>query len=177
MQTAWILTIFIFTMAFFLIFFTVYFFRPKKDDKFISTRPEKDLVDPEDIPLPHRVEPGWPATITTSSGKIAEARIASITHGSAFIESPLNLAIGEKFFLTIHLPDRPHLQLRAEVTWSNLHLPPEKVINRGTGIRFIEAGEEAVCLINDTIAQHGLALKEAETGPAGLTQRITRGAR
>jgi len=47
-----------------------------------------------------------------------------------------------------------------------MHLPAEKVIKRGLGIRFIEAGEDAVCLINDTIAQHAAALKTAENPAA-----------
>ena len=158
MQKAWFMTMFVFTIAFFLVFFAVYFFRPKKEDKLYPAKPERKPIDPEDIVLPHRAEPGWPATIETSSGQTAEGRIASVTHGSAFIESPVNLAIGEKFQLTIHLPERTPIQLRAEVTWSNLHLPPEKVVNRGLGIRFIEAGEEAVCLISDTIAQHAATL-------------------
>ena len=167
MQMAWAMTMFVFTLAFFLVFFVVYFFRPKKDDKIIPANREKELLDPEDISLPHRAEPDWPATIETSSGKTAEASIASITHGSGFIKSTMKLAIGEKFQLTIQLPERTPLQLRAEVIWSNMHLPVEKVVNRGMGIRFIEAGEDALCLINDTIAQHALTVKTGETVPPG----------
>ena len=166
MHMVWFMTMFVFTVAFFLIFFAVYFFRPKKDDKIISFDLERELIDPEEITLPHRVQPNWPATIQTSSGNTAEVTIASITHGSGFIESDMKLAIGEKFQLTINLLDRPHLQLRAEVIWSNLHLPPEKVVNQGLGIRFIEAGEDAICLINDTLSQHAIALKTEETAPS-----------
>ena len=160
MHMVWFMTMFVFGVAFFLIFFTVYFFRPKKDDKIIPINLERELIDPEEISLPHRAEPNWPATIETSSGKTAEANIASITHGSGFIASTMKLAIGEKFQLTIHLPDRSPLQLRAEVIWSNMHLPAEKVVNRGMGIRFIEAGQDAICLINDTITQHAITAKE-----------------
>jgi len=167
MQMAWAMTMFVFTVAFFLVFFAVYFFRPKKDDKIIAANREKELLDPEEISLPHRAEPNWPATIETSSGKTAEGSIASITHGSGFIKSTIKLAIGEKFQLTIHLPDRAPLQLRAEVIWSNLHLPAEKVVHRGIGIRFIEAGEDALCLISDTIAQHAMPVKTEETAPSG----------
>ena len=167
MQMAWVMTMFVFTAAFFLVFFVVYFFRPKKDDKIIPANREKELRDPEEISLPHRAEPDWPATIKTSSSKTAEARIASITHGSGFIKSPMKLAIGEKFHLTVHLPDRSPLQLRAEVIWSNLHLPDEKVVNRGMGIRFIEAGEDALCLISDTIAQHAVTVQTEDTAPSG----------
>ena len=166
MQMVWFMTMVVFTVAFFLIFLAVYFFRPKRDDKIIPVNLERELIDPEEIALPNRVEPNWPATIKTSSGKTAEAIITSITHGSGFITSTMKLAIGEKFQLTIHLPDRSPLQLRAEVTWSNLHLPVEKVVNQGMGIRFIEAGEDAVCLINDTIAQHAMVVKAEETVPS-----------
>jgi len=162
MQMAWLMTMFVFAIAFFLVFFAVYFFRPKKKDKIIPLTLEKQLLDPEELSLPHRAEPNWPATLEISSGKTAEVRITSVSHGSGFLKSDIRLKIGERFQLTIHLPDRSPMQLRAEVTWSNMHLPAEKVINRGMGIRFIEAGEDAVCLINDTIAQHAAALKTAE---------------
>ena len=167
MHMVWFMTMLVFTVAFFLIFFAVYFFRPKKDDKIIPVSLERKLIDPEEISLPHRAEPNWPATIETSSGKTAEANIASITHGSGFMASTMKLAIGEKFQLTIHLPDRSPLKLRAEVTWSNMHLPAEKVMKRGMGIRFIEAGEDAICLINDTITQHAITVKNKETLPSG----------
>ena len=166
MQMAWFVTMVVFTGVFFLIFFTAYFFRPKKDDRISPVNLERELIDPEDISLPHRVEPNWPATIETSSGKTAEASIASITHGSGFIASTMKLAIGEKFQLTINLPDRSPLQLRAEVIWSNLHLPVEKVVKQGMGVRFIEAGEDAICLINDTLTQHAMAVKNEETVPS-----------
>ena len=151
MQTAWFMTMFIFAAVFFLVFFAVYFFRPRKDDKIIPETLEKELMDPEDIPLPHRAEPNWPAVIETSDGRRAEASISSVTHGSAFIRTAAKLSIGEKFQLTIHLPHRPHLQLRAQVTWSNMHLPPEKVVHHGMGIRFIEVGKDAICLVRDTL--------------------------
>jgi len=163
MQMVWFMTMLVFTVAFFLIFFAVYFFRPKKEDKILPLTLERELLDPEEISPPHRAEPNWSATIETAAAGTAKANITSVTHGSAFITSTTKLAIGEKFQITIDLPDRPPLQLRAEVTWSNMHLPAEKVLNRGMGIRFIEAGEDAVCLINDTINQHAAELKASES--------------
>ena len=163
MQMVWFMTMVIFTIAFFLVFFTAYFFRPKKDDRILPVNFERELLDPEDITLPHRVEPNWPATIERSSGTTAEVSIASITHGSGFIATTMKLPIGEKFQLTIHVPDRSPLQVKAEVIWSNLHLPAEKVVKQGVGIRFIEAGEDAICLINDTFTQHAAAIKAEET--------------
>lgn len=162
MQMVWFMTLVLFAVAFFLIFFAVYFFRPKKDDKIVQESLERELIDPENITVPHRAEPNWPAIIQTSSGQNGEAFIASVSHGSAFMTSTQNLPVGEKFQLTINLPDRPPLQLQAEVTWSNLHLPPEKVIKQGMGIRFLEAGEDAVSLINDTIEQQAKAFKDEE---------------
>ena len=165
MQKIWLLTMFVFTFAFFLVFFAVYFFRPRKKERAASRLMERELLDPEQISLPHRAEPNWPAILETSAGETAEVHIASVTHGSGFIKSKTRLEIGERFQLTIHLPDRSPLQLRAEVTWSNMHLPTEKVVNRGMGIRFIEAGEEAVCLINETITRQGAPAKGMENHP------------
>jgi Tfp pilus assembly protein PilZ len=166
MQMVWLMTMLVFAVAFFLVFFAVYFFRPRKKDKIVPLSLEKELLDPEEISLPHRAIPNWPATLETAAGKTAEVLITSISHGSSFLKSDSRLEIGEKFQLTIHLPDQAPMQLRAEVTWSNMHLPAEKVVNRGMGIRFIEAGEDAVCLINDTIAQHAAALKATESPAA-----------
>ena len=157
MQMAWLMTMFVFTVAFFLVFLVVYFFRPRKKDKIIPLALEKELLDPEEISLPHRAEPNWPATIETASEITAHATIVSVTHGSAFIISSTKLAIGEKFQITINIPERSPLQLRAEVTWSNMNLPAEKVVKR-----VIEAGADAVCLINETISRHAAALKAAE---------------
>jgi Tfp pilus assembly protein PilZ len=165
MQLVWLMTMFIFTVVFFLVFFAVYFFRPRKEDKIISAKLERELIDPEEISLPHRAEPNWPASFETSAGKTTEARIVSVSQGSAFMTSDTTLDIGEKFQLAIHLAGRPPLQLKAEVTWSNMLLPPEKVIKRGMGIRFIEAGEEAVCLINETISKQGAPAKGMENHP------------
>jgi Tfp pilus assembly protein PilZ len=162
MQMAWFMTMFVFSIVFFLVFFVVYFFRPRKKDKIIPLGLERQLLDPEEISLPHRAAPNWPANIETAAGATAAASIVSVTHGSAFITSDTKLAIGEKFQITISIPERSPLQLRAEVTWSNMHLPAEKVVNRGMGIRFIEAGEDAVCLINDTLIRHAAAIKAAE---------------
>ena len=169
---AWFMTMFIFAVVFFLVFFVVYFFQPKKDDRIIPETLERELIAPEDIPLPHRAEPNWPVFIETPEGKTAEAIISSVTHGSAFIRTALKLSIGEKFQLTIHLPDRPHLQLRAQVTWSNLHLPPEIVVNRGMGIRFIEVGEDAICLVRDTINQQSPTQKSGDAGLTGPVAEI-----
>ena len=161
MQMVWLMTMFVFTVAFFLVFFAVYFFRPKKQDKIVSQSLERELIDPEELVLPHRAEPNWPATLETGDGTTAEGLITSISHGSGFLKSDTRLEIGERFRLAIHVPDRPVLQLEAEVTWSNMHLPAEKVVKRGMGIRFIEAGAEAASLINDTIARHAAALQGA----------------
>jgi Tfp pilus assembly protein PilZ len=166
MQKAWLMTMFVFSIAFFLVFFVIYFFRPRKKDKISPHTFERELLDPEEIPIPHRAEPNWPATIETAAGETAQASIVSVTHGSAFITSNTKLAIGEKFQITVHLPGRPPLQLRAEVTWSNMHLPAEKVVNRGMGIRFIETGEDAICLINDTINQRAAAPEKGEHAAA-----------
>lgn len=167
MQIAWLMTMFLFGIVFFLVFFAVYFFRPKKDDKIVPDTLERELSDPEDIPLPHRAEPHWPASLATADGQTAEGIITSVTHGSAFFKTDTKLTIGEKFQLTIHIAGRPPMQLRAQVIWSNMHLPPEKVVNHGMGIRFIEAGEDAICLVQDTIAQKPLRINTNAPAPSG----------
>jgi hypothetical protein len=49
------------------------------------------------------------------------------------------------------LPDQRHLQLNAEVVWSNVNMPADKGVNRGMGIRFIKNDEIARRQLQDAI--------------------------
>ena len=47
------------------------------------------------------------------------------------------LALQDRFKIIITLPESQKLQLNAEVVWSNINMPDDRVVNRGMGIKFI----------------------------------------
>ena len=87
-----------------------------------------------------RVDIVFPVKMDTSHGPV-KVEIRNITLGGAFICCPEPLPLGESFALTIDLPDHDPLNLMAEVVWSNINVPDEKIVNRGMGIRFIRITE------------------------------------
>ena len=155
MQSAWFMTLFIFSVVFFLVFFAVYFFRPKKDDKIVPETLARESIDPEDVtPRTPRAEPNWPARVQTKAGENQPVSIANISEGSAFISCGNPLPVGAKFQLVIEIPDRQPMTVKAEVIWSNAHLPEAKVLKRGMGIRIIGADTDDLLFISQTIKNH-----------------------
>ena len=83
-----------------------------------------------------RVDVSWPVEMETSEGKInAETRHISIS--GAFIACQKPLPLNEKFRITIIISKQKHVSINAEVIWSNVNVPDDKVVNRGMGIKFI----------------------------------------
>jgi Tfp pilus assembly protein PilZ len=155
MQAAWFVTLFVFSVVFFLLFVAVYFFRPKKDDKIVPESLVRESVDPEDIvSRSPRAEPNWPARLQTAAGGDLAVNVANISRGSAFITCANPLPVGDTFHLTIDIPDRQAMQVEAEVIWSNAHLPEAKVLKRGMGIRLIGADADDIRFISNTINNH-----------------------
>ena len=62
------------------------------------------------------------------------------------------LALQDQFKITLNLPDQEPLQLNAEVVWSNVNMPRDKVVNRGMGIRFIKNEPKERQQLQDAIA-------------------------
>ncbi len=83
-----------------------------------------------------RVEISWDAKLENSD-KSQEVILKDISLGGAFVICQEPLAIQEKLKISINLPNSEALPLNAEVVWSNANMPPDKVVNRGMGIRFI----------------------------------------
>lgn len=84
-----------------------------------------------------RAEVAWPVFIKTSSGLI-KAVIRDINRSGAFIKCETPCKPGERFRILIKSTEKRRILLNAEVVWSNIGLPEERVINRGMGIRFIK---------------------------------------
>jgi Tfp pilus assembly protein PilZ len=87
-----------------------------------------------------RVAVSWQAAIEQSDRR-EEVQLRDVSLGGAFVVCREPLALNDRFKITINLPDQGPLPLNAEVVWSNVNIPRDKVVNRGMGIRFI-ANEE-----------------------------------
>lgn len=98
-----------------------------------------------------RMAVSWEASIKDSpSGDSVQLRDISL--GGAFVVCAKPLGLNDKLEISIHLPERERLQLNAEVVWSNLNVPEEKVVNRGMGIRFINNDESHRRKLNDALS-------------------------
>ena len=105
-----------------------------------------------------RVHITWPVRMKTSQGTI-EAEIKNISLGGAFICCPKPLPLRENFRLTIDVPNHEPLRAKAEVVWSNISVPDDRIVNRGMGIRFIQITKANRDLLNKAISDH---LKNSE---------------
>jgi Tfp pilus assembly protein PilZ len=103
-----------------------------------------------------RVEISWPAFLEKAEQR-QEVQLKDISLGGAFVICQEPLALQDQFKVTFILPDQGSLQLNAEVVWSNVNMPSDKVVNRGMGIRFINNEEKQRQILQDAIS---VALKE-----------------
>ena len=88
-----------------------------------------------------RVAISWQA-VMEQPGRHEQVQLKDISLGGAFVVCAAPLALKDRFKITITIPDQKPLLLNAEVVWSNANTPPDKVVYRGMGIRFIENEEK-----------------------------------
>jgi uncharacterized protein (TIGR02266 family) len=93
-----------------------------------------------------RANINWPVSMETSNGAI-EAEVKNISLGGAFICCKKPLPIGEVFPLTMIGPNDEPVKATAQVVWSNVNVPEEKVVNRGMGVRFIKMSDRHIQLV------------------------------
>lgn len=100
-----------------------------------------------------RVNITWSVRMKTSQGSI-EAEIKNISLGGAFICCQRPLPLRENFRLAVDAPNHDSLTVNAEVIWSNINVPDEKILNRGMGIRFIEITKADREFLNHVLSAH-----------------------
>jgi Tfp pilus assembly protein PilZ len=105
-----------------------------------------------------RLEVSWPAAIEIRHGSI-KVRLKDISLGGAFVICRESLALNKQFRLYVEVPDEETFALNAEVVWSNMNVPEEKVIHRGMGIRFVQNTDAARKRLEKAISHH---LREAK---------------
>ncbi len=100
-----------------------------------------------------RVDITLPVRIETSQGTI-EGETINISLGGAFICCQRPLPLRENFRLAVDAPNNDSLTVNAEVVWSNINVPDEKILNRGMGIRFIEITKADREFLNHVLSAH-----------------------
>jgi uncharacterized protein (TIGR02266 family) len=93
-----------------------------------------------------RVNINWAVSMEISNETIG-GEIKNISLGGAFICCKNPLPIGEIFPLTMNGPNDEPVKATAQVVWSNVNVPEEKVVNRGMGVRFIKMSDRHIQLV------------------------------
>ena len=92
----------------------------------------------------------WQASMETSQGTVP-VQLNNISHSGAFVVCPEPRALNEKFRMIIEAPDQNPFPLQAEVVWSNVNVPEDKVVHRGMGIRFVKNTTEERTQLNNAL--------------------------
>ena len=102
-----------------------------------------------------RRELSWLAAIESGRASIS-VRIKNISLGGAFVICNESIPLNQKLRIYIEAPDQDAFALNAEVVWSNMNVPEEKVIHRGLGIKFVQNTAAARNRLEEAIACHSL---------------------
>jgi len=87
-----------------------------------------------------RLAVSWMASVDGGQGAM-NAMVKDVSRGGAFVVSKNPLPLKTRLAITLQPAAQRPLVLNAEVIWSNINVPADKVINRGMGIRFIDNDE------------------------------------
>jgi c-di-GMP-binding flagellar brake protein YcgR len=92
-----------------------------------------------------------PVNIETAEGTMTgETRDISV--GGAFICCASPLPVKEKLPLALTLPHGGTLALFAEVVWSNVGIPQDRIVHRGMGVRFLLITEDERKILNNLVS-------------------------
>jgi len=98
-----------------------------------------------------RVAISWPLELEPPHENV-KVQLKDISRGGAFIVCRRPLPLNEKLRLCIKLPEQEELLLNAEVVWSNINVPQDKVIHRGMGVKFAKNTNKARQRLEDAIS-------------------------
>lgn len=132
----------------FVIVFLVYYFWKIHNRSDLDLHPSVKLS--QDVGSQRRQHPraniNWPVSMETPDGTI-EAEVKNISLGGAFICCKKPLSVGDVFHLIMVVPENEPVKATAQVVWSNVNVPEEKVVNRGMGVRFIKMSDRHIQLV------------------------------
>ena len=138
-------------------FFHSFFKRRLGAEQSIQLSNSSQRINGEEMRRHPRLEISWPAVVEINHGSI-KVRLKDISLGGAFVICGESMPLNEKFRLYVEVPDEDTFALNAEVVWSNMNVPKEKVIHRGMGIRFVQNTAAARKRLEEAISRH---LREA----------------
>ncbi len=84
-----------------------------------------------------RMEVSWSAAIEIGQSSV-NVRLKDISLGGAFVICQEPVPLNETLRIYIEASNQDTFALNAEVVWSNMNMPQEKVIYRGFGIKFVQ---------------------------------------
>jgi len=132
----------------FVVAFLIYYYCKVRMGSDLDYRPSVML--PQNVGEQKRKHPradiNWPVSMESSDGSMG-GEIINISLGGAFICCKKPLPLGEVFRLTMTAPDDEPVLATAEVVWSNVNVPDEKVVNRGMGVRFLKMSDRHLQLV------------------------------
>jgi len=100
-----------------------------------------------------RMEVAWLAAMEMGQASI-KVRLKDISRGGAFVICQEPVPLNEKLRIYIEASNQDTFALNAEVVWSNMNMPQEKVIHRGFGIKFVQNTSAARNRLEEAIAYH-----------------------
>lgn len=108
-----------------------------------------------------RLKIRWPVYAQTPEQAIV-GETENISTRGAYVRCSQPLRINEVLDITIDIPDLDRtLTARAEVVWSNIYGPDDKITPRGMGVRFLDIAREDQEIIAEALCDHSLVEKVA----------------
>lgn len=96
-----------------------------------------------------------------AGGSVIEGVTKDIGVSGAYVCCARPLRLNEVFDMVINAPDKS-LNIKAEVVWSNIYGPDDKINPRGMGVRFIEISDEDRRLITHEVTDNNLVREASE---------------
>ena len=103
-------------------------------------------------------KPKWPISAHVGS-RIIHGEAKDISPFGAFIRCRKPLSLNEIFDMVVDTPVKS-LNIQAEVVWSNIYGPDDRITPRGMGVRFVNISNEDRKLIEKELGQYEIG-KEA----------------
>jgi hypothetical protein len=101
-----------------------------------------------------RAELTWPVAAQVDGGLI-KGETKNISTQGAYVCCGKPLKLNEVYDMVISAPEKP-MNVKAEVVWSNIYGPNDKINPRGMGVRFVHISEDDQKLIAQELGQHNL---------------------
>lgn len=98
-----------------------------------------------------RLSVSWSAAMEIGEASV-KVRLKDISLGGAFIICPDPVPLNQKLRIYLEVPNLDIFALNAEVVWSNMNMPQNKVIHRGMGIKFVQNTDSARKRLEEAIA-------------------------